>query len=96
MLSIFVSENIESYKSFSAANASYMQQLGLKEEECIFKMRLLSLASLGAAAQEIPYSLIAKTLQLDEAEVESWVIIAISEGVLEAKMDQLKRVITIR
>ncbi len=59
-------------------------------------MRLLSLATLGAANQEIPYALIAKTLQLDESEVETWVITAMSEDVLDAKMDQLRRVVTIR
>jgi translation initiation factor 3 subunit M len=59
-------------------------------------MRLLSLATLGSANQEITYALIAKTLQIDESEVESWIITAISDGVVEAKLDQLKRIVTVR
>jgi translation initiation factor 3 subunit M len=59
-------------------------------------MRLLSLATLGAANQEVPYSLISKTLQIDENDVENWVITAMSEDVLEARMDQSRRIVTIR
>jgi len=95
LLKIFVGENFEAYKAFISANADYLKSIGLKEEECTVKMRLLSLATLGAANQEIPYSLIAKTLQLDESEVENWVITAMSEEVLDAKMDQLRKVVTI-
>lgn len=95
LLKIFVSENIEAFKTFVSQNADFMKSLDLKEEECIFKMRLLSLATLGSANQEIPYSLIAKTLQIEESEVESWIITAISEGVVEAKMDQLRKVVNV-
>lgn len=95
LLKIFVAENIEAYKTFSSQNADFMKSLELREEECIFKMRLLSLATLGSANQEISYALIAKTLQIDESEVESWIITAISDGVVEAKMDQLKRLVTV-
>jgi len=95
LLKIFVGENFEAYIAFIGANADYLKSIGLREEECTFKMRLLSLATLGAANQEIPYSLIAKTLQLEESEVETWVITAMSEEVLDAKMDQLRKVVTI-
>jgi len=95
LLKIFIGEHFEAFKSFISQNADYLKSIGLKEEECTVKMRLLSLATLGAASQEVSYSLIAKTLQIDESEVESWVIKAMSEDVLEAKMDQLRRVVTI-
>lgn len=95
LLKIFVSENFEAYKIFIAGNVDYLKSIGLKEEDCTLKMRLLSLATLGAASQEIPYSLIAKTLQIEENEVENWVILAMSENILEAKMDQLRCIVTI-
>ena len=54
-------------------------------------MRILSLCSLAAEHEEIPYSVVAKTLLLpNEDEVESWVIAAVSSGLLSAKMDQLQ------
>lgn len=55
-------------------------------------MRILSLCSLSAEHEEIPYSVVAKTLLLpSEDEVESWVIAAVSSGLLSAKMDQLQQ-----
>jgi len=50
------------------------------------------LATLAAQHKEIPYSLISTTLSVDEGEVESWIILAISARILDAKLDQLRRV----
>jgi translation initiation factor 3 subunit M len=58
-------------------------------------MRLLSLASLGSSNSEIPYSIIQKSLQIEEQEVESWIINAISEKIMDAKMDQLKHIVIV-
>ena len=55
-------------------------------------MRILSLCSLAAEHEEIPYNTVAQTLQLpSDKEVESWVIAAVSSGLLAAKMDQLQQ-----
>jgi len=95
LLTIFVGENLEAYKSFSSANPGYVKQLGLDEEELIKKIKYLSLVSLASLNHEISYSTIAKTLQINESEVELWVISAIAEGLLEAKMDQLKGIVRV-
>ena len=59
-------------------------------------MRLLSLATLGCNERELPYSLIAKTLQINENEVEMWVIGAISDNLIAGKIDQLKQIVLIK
>lgn len=53
-------------------------------------MRILSLCSLASEHEEIPYEVVAQTLQTTPAEVEKWVIAGVSSGLLSAKMDQLK------
>lgn len=58
-------------------------------------MRLLSLCSLSTEHEEIPYDAIASTLQVDQSDVENWVIAAVSSGLLEAKMDQLQHVVMV-
>merc|ERR1719416_351774 len=58
-------------------------------------MCLLSLVSLAGEHEEVPYSAIASTLNVDENEVERWVIGAVSSGLMEAKMDQLRRVVLV-
>lgn len=60
------------------------------------KMRLLSLASLGAESNEVPYALIAQTLQIPEEDVEMWIIDAVSAKLIEAKLNQVKRVANVR
>jgi len=95
LLNIFVGESLDSFKTFVAANREYIQQLDLNEEQSTHKMRLLSIASLAAANHELTYSQIAKALQLDESDVEVWIISAISDGILEAKMDQIKKIVRV-
>jgi len=95
LLKIFIGETLEAFKTFADQNTDFLKSVGLSVEDCTRKMRLLSLATLGAANQEIPYSLISKTLQVNESEVELWVVMAISENLIVAKMDQLKRVVIV-
>eukprot|EP00696_Hemimastix_kukwesjijk_P006593 gnl/Hemi2/18339_TR6077_c1_g1_i1.p2 gnl/Hemi2/18339_TR6077_c1_g1~~gnl/Hemi2/18339_TR6077_c1_g1_i1.p2 ORF type:complete len:120 (+),score=37.68 gnl/Hemi2/18339_TR6077_c1_g1_i1:77-436(+) len=57
--------------------------------------KLNALTSLAAEHTELPYSAIAAALKVDESEVETWVIRAISAKLIEAKMNQLKRTVVI-
>jgi hypothetical protein len=74
----------------------HTQISGLVFEDCLKNMRLLSLATLATQHEEIPYSVIANTLSIDEGDVESWIILSISTRILDAKLDQLRRVAIIK
>lgn len=95
LLQVFQEGKLDEYHAFLQANggeAKVLQPYGLSSETCIRQMRILSLCSLAAEHEEIPYSVVAKTLLLpSEDEVESWVIAAVSSGLLSAKMDQLQQ-----
>ena len=67
----------------------------LDEEDCTRNMCLLSLVSLAGEHEEIPYGAVASTLGIQEDEVEKWVIRAVSSGLMEAKMDQLRKVVLV-
>ncbi len=69
----------------------------LSHDDCVAKMRLMSLAALGAdaASGSVPYALIQETLQVPAEDVERWVVQAIAAKVLEAKMDQVNQVVLI-
>lgn len=58
-------------------------------------MCLLSLVSLAGEHEEIPYSAVASTLDIAEDQVEKWVILGVSSGLMEAKMDQLSKVVIV-
>jgi translation initiation factor 3 subunit M len=95
LLKIFVSGSYEELTKFHAENPDFIKSAGLDHEECVRKMRLLSLATLAAANQEVPYPVIAKALQVSEDEVELWIIMAIGESILEGKMDQLRKLLIV-
>jgi len=95
LLKIFVSGGYEDFAKFNSENPDFLKSAGLDNEECSRKLRLLSLATLAAANQEVPYSVIAKSLQVPEDEVEVWVIMAIGESILEGKMDQLRKLVIV-
>jgi len=95
LLTIFVGDTFAAFKAFTTANPGYLKQIGVDEEEATKKIKFLSLTSLATVNHEIPYSTIAKTLQINESEVEVWVIGAVSEGLLEARMDQVKEIVRV-
>jgi len=90
-----VRDSFDTFKIFIDGNPGILKQLGLDEEGITKKIKYLSLASLASVQHEISYSVIAKALQINENEVEQWIIAAIGEGILEAKMSQIKAVVRV-
>ncbi|KAH0665108.1 hypothetical protein KY285_026314 [Solanum tuberosum] len=65
---------------------------GLLHEDCVEKMRLLTLVFHGKTKTgQILYSMIKDTLNIDDIEVESWVVKAISAMLLSCKIDQMNQ-----
>ncbi|XP_059670462.1 uncharacterized protein LOC132315994 [Cornus florida] len=96
LLKIFLSERLDAYLDFHAANSTLLKSYGLVHEDCMAKMRLMSLVDLGSAESgQIPYSLIKDTLRINDDEVEFWVVKAITTKLLECKMDQLNQILII-
>ncbi|KAL7530347.1 hypothetical protein ACHAXR_003438 [Thalassiosira sp. AJA248-18] len=98
LLKIFMEGKLQDYRDFTAMpdkNDSVFGTFKLDEKTCMKNMCLLSLVSLAGEHEEIPYSAIASTLNIPEDEVEQWVIRAVSSGLMEAKMDQLRKVVLV-
>eukprot|EP00698_Gefionella_okellyi_P013273 TRINITY_DN3623_c0_g1_i1.p1 TRINITY_DN3623_c0_g1~~TRINITY_DN3623_c0_g1_i1.p1 ORF type:complete len:394 (-),score=82.82 TRINITY_DN3623_c0_g1_i1:398-1558(-) len=94
LLQIFTTEPLSAFLEFAAKHKAVFETFGISEPAALDKMRLLSLASVGSAAK-IPYSTIAQTLQISDADVERWVIRGISAKLVEAQIDQLNKQVTI-
>lgn len=94
LLTVFQEGNLGDYNAFIQSNGgnadTILSQWDLKADDCSRYIRILSLCGVAAAHEEIPYPLVAETLQTTPDEVEKWVIAAISSGLLSAKMDQLQ------
>uniref|UniRef100_A0A453GR82 PCI domain-containing protein n=1 Tax=Aegilops tauschii subsp. strangulata TaxID=200361 RepID=A0A453GR82_AEGTS len=97
LLKIFLTQRLESYLAFQTANSTLLQGYGLVHEDCITKMRLMSLLDLsGHCSGEIPYSAITKALEINDDVVEYWIVKAISSKILDCKVDQLNQLVIVR
>jgi len=93
LLRIFLTQRLDSYLEFQAANSTLLKSYGLIHEDCITKMRLMSLADLASKGSgEISYASVRDTLRVTDDEVEFWIVRAISAKILDCKMDQMRQV----
>lgn len=95
LINIFVRDDLAVFRKFQKSHddllTKYSIDAGVAEE----KMRLLTFASLGIESQDLTYEMIATALQVSEDDVEHWVIRAISSGLVDAKINQLKSSVAI-
>ncbi|KAJ0237257.1 Eukaryotic translation initiation factor 3 subunit M [Hirschfeldia incana] len=96
LLKIFLTQRLNAYTEFRAANSECLQSYGLVDEDCVTKMRLLSLVDLASdQSGKIPYTSIKDTLQVKEEEVELWIVKAITAKLIDCKMDQMNQVVIV-
>jgi len=92
LCTIFSSGSLSEFNDFVAKNSAFFDKFKpISQADCLRKIRLLSICSVGEGNQEVGYSAISTALGLDESEVERWVIKCISAKLIDAKMDQLNR-----
>ena len=70
---MFQEGKLGDYHSFIKNNGgdAVLAQWGLSSEDCVRHMRILSLCSLAAEHEEIPYQVVADTLQTTSADVRT-------------------------
>lgn len=97
LLKIVMEGKLQDFRDFTAMpdKAAVFAAHSLDEETCARHMRLLSLVSLAAEHEEIPYAAVAAALEVPAEEVERWVLRAAGSGLMEAKMDQLRGVVLV-
>jgi translation initiation factor 3 subunit M len=104
LLALFSADEIEAVPkatAWVASNEDAVKGLGITRldgKAVLRKIRLIAIATLAArsATKTIPYADIAKALQIDDADIEAWVIDAIRAKLLDAHLSQLKSVVNIR
>ncbi|KAH9296227.1 hypothetical protein KI387_039815 [Taxus chinensis] len=93
LLHIFLTQRLDTYLEFQTANSALLKSYGIVHEDCITKMRLMSLADLASKGSgEISYSSVRDTLRVTDDEVEFWIVRAISAKLVDCKMDQMHQV----
>ncbi|GFY82929.1 proteasome component (PCI) domain protein [Actinidia rufa] len=96
LLKIFLTQRLDAYLDFDAANSTLLKSYGLVHEDCIAKMRLMSLVDLASAESgQISYALIKDTLRINDDELEMWVVKAITAKLIYCKMDQMNEIVIV-
>ncbi|KAF5298618.1 hypothetical protein FQR65_LT09714 [Abscondita terminalis] len=91
LLSIFVSDNLQSYLNFYQNHKEFVTSQGLNHEQNMQKMRLLSFMQLAETNPEINFETIQKELQIGAEEVEAFIIEVLKTKMVRARMDQAAR-----
>lgn len=91
LLTIFVAEKLSAYTKFYQEKKDFIESLGLKHEENLRKMRILTFMQLAENAAELPFDVLIKQLELPENQVEEFVIQVLKTKLVRARIDELNK-----
>mmetsp|Transcript_16007 Transcript_16007/g.18083 ORF Transcript_16007/g.18083 Transcript_16007/m.18083 type:complete len:342 (+) Transcript_16007:3-1028(+) len=95
LLEIFCVGELQKFIAFSKENPGIFQSLGLELDTCYENMKLLALATLASNNDMVSYAEVAKALEIEQHDVERWVVRGIESQLIDAKLDQLNERIVI-
>jgi len=87
LLKIFVSERLESYQKFYDNHREFVNKLGLNHEANLRKMRILTFMQLAETQSEISFPEIQKHMQINQDDVEDFLIDLLRTRLVRAKID---------
>mmetsp|Transcript_55553 Transcript_55553/g.156388 ORF Transcript_55553/g.156388 Transcript_55553/m.156388 type:complete len:413 (-) Transcript_55553:187-1425(-) len=93
---VFFSGAVSDLQDFHSKHSALFTEHGLDIEDAMSKMKLLSLASLMHGRSECSLAEVAAALDEREDNVERWVVRAISEGVIDGRIDQLNHKVLVK
>ncbi|XP_063397935.1 eukaryotic translation initiation factor 3 subunit M-like [Mytilus trossulus] len=95
LLSIFVSGTITQYQQFYKTNTDFVKSLGLSHDQNLRKMRMLTFMQMSENKKELDYSVIQKELDLQESEIEEFIIDILRTKSVRVKIDQMQKKVVI-
>eukprot|EP00927_Polykrikos_kofoidii_P021300 TRINITY_DN2019_c0_g2_i1.p1 TRINITY_DN2019_c0_g2~~TRINITY_DN2019_c0_g2_i1.p1 ORF type:complete len:448 (-),score=91.93 TRINITY_DN2019_c0_g2_i1:147-1400(-) len=93
---LFLSGSVNDVRLFHEKNQKLFEHHELSFEDVMTKIRLLTLATLAHGKSEMLLSDVAKALDETDDDVEHWVVRAISEGLLDGRIDQLEHKVFVK
>ncbi|ETW02363.1 hypothetical protein, variant 1 [Aphanomyces invadans] len=95
LLEIFSSKTLTDYLAFEKSCAGVLKEHGIDSAAATANMRLLTLCAYPTGHDDISFDDIMAKLQVPEAQVETWVVQAITANLIQAKINQLGRSVVI-
>ena len=94
LMTIFLEGKQQDLVAFMKGNDA--AALGVDADACERNIRMLTLCTLCAAESELGYAQIAEGLGVALEDVEEWIVLAINEGLVTAKLDQLRELVLVQ
>ncbi|CAG9090777.1 hypothetical protein JYU34_009476 [Plutella xylostella] len=95
LLTIFVSEKLTSYQAFYQNHKEFVHSQGLNHEQNVKKMRILSFMQMAERNPEITFDEIISELQIQDDDVEAFIIEVLKTKLVRARMDQAARTVRV-
>ncbi|KAF8822356.1 PCI domain-containing protein [Cardiosporidium cionae] len=96
LLDIFLKGGPQDLRRFHDSHSSTFSKHELNYEDCMGKIRLLALTFLAANVSELNLRDIEQALELNEYDAQELIVKAIGQGLLDAKIDQMNKVLRVR
>mmetsp|Transcript_57906 Transcript_57906/g.130556 ORF Transcript_57906/g.130556 Transcript_57906/m.130556 type:complete len:419 (-) Transcript_57906:148-1404(-) len=96
LCTVFFSGSVNDLRDFHKKNGKLFEEHNLNFEECMSKIRLLTLATIALGKSEMDLAKVAAALEEKEDNIERWVVRAISEGFIDGRIDQLNRKVLVK
>jgi len=93
---LFLSGDVTDLDAFHKKNEKLFKEHELDFKDAMSKMRLLTLATKVHGKSEISLAEVAKALEENQDNVERWVVRALSEGVIDGRIDQLNHKVLVK
>jgi translation initiation factor 3 subunit M len=93
---LFLNGDVKDLDTFHKKNEKVFQEYDINFQDAMSKMRLLTLATKVLGKSEIALAEVATALEENEENVERWVVRALSEGVIDGRIDQLNHKVLVK
>jgi len=96
LLEIFVAGNLRQFEAFAAKNEKFLSESGLSRETATEVISYSLLSRLFSTSRNVTYAEVAKELEVTEDDVELIVINAVTSGLVDARLNQPEKTISVR
>jgi len=96
LLAVFLSGDVSDLRTFHGKNTKLFDEYDICFQDAMSKIRLLTLATLVQGKSEISLPAVAQALDEEEENVEKWVVKALSENVIDGRIDQLNKKVLVK
>jgi hypothetical protein len=95
LLHIFTHKELKDYNEWEQKNKTFLDGSSIDAEVCRNKIMYLSFCSLAMKDNVISYSELCKIVGISKDQIEDWIIDAITNNIIDARIDQEREEIVI-